>query len=80
MGITWQDKLARLGMQWKTIVPPNGLFNVSVRVRRNPGRVSFGDGDTLGEALEEAACGQGIDWDSVERKMTEAAWVSMAHC
>ena len=77
MGITWQDKLAWLGMVWKSVP---GQFLVNVEVRRNPGRVSFGSGDTLESALEEAAWGQEIGWWSVERKMTDAAWASIAHC
>lgn len=75
--IHWQDKLAWLGMLWKTV---SGDSLVNVQVLRNPGRVSFGSGNTLELALEEAAWGQNINWCSVERKMTDVVWSSIAHC
>lgn len=77
--ITWAAKLTHLGMTWE-ILPVKYRNMVSVRVNRNPGLVSFGDGETLEKALEHAARGQGIDWGNVARKMTEAAWDKMAHC
>jgi hypothetical protein len=77
--ITWAEKLAHLGMTWE-IVPRHFVNMVSVRVNRNPGLVSFGDGETTEAALEDAARGQGIDWNSVARKMTDAEWDKIAHC
>ena len=89
-GHTWQDKLAWVGMEWETIRHPmrkdelvEALIlcsKVVVRVRTPGGRVSYGYGDTLELALEDGARGQNIDWSSVERKITEAAWAEIAHC
>lgn len=75
--ITWQQKVEAMGMVWRRQTPQYGKFRV--RVDRNPGLVSFGDGETLEKALEVAALGQNIDFHGVKEKLTEAAWRGMAH-
>lgn len=80
-GISWAAKLAWVGMVFRVEdAVPDQLCEVRVRVRIPDGLVSFGDGDTLEEALEDAAIGFQMDWGSVARKMTDAAWADMAHC
>lgn len=75
-GHTWQEKLAFVGLEWKIVT--RSRFRVQVRYPQ--GRADYGDGETLEEALGNGAIRMGIDWSSVERKMTDAAWAAMAHC
>lgn len=77
-GHSWKDKLAWVGLVWEIIEQTDEDCRVKVRVP--DGLVSFGDGETLEDALRHGAAGQSIDWNSVGRKMTEAAWASIAHC
>jgi hypothetical protein len=88
-GHSWTDKLAWVGMTWEFYVAPGKdahadvlatLYNVVVRVRIPQGRVAYGGGNYLEPALQDAAERFDIDWYSVGRKMTEAAWAEIAHC
>lgn len=77
-GHSWTDKLAWVGMKWKIV---SRVHRYTVKVSNaGGGLVSFGGGDTLEEALADAARGIGICWNSVSRKMTEKAWEEIAHC
>jgi len=79
MSHNWVDKLAFVGMFYEEI-PNNGPYKFEIRIRRKHGvLVSDGGGDTIEEAIESAACGQNINWSSVERKMTERDWARIAH-
>ena len=77
--VTWAQKVAFLDMQ---VIPiPSGLYDCRYKVRlyRNPGISTFGDGDSIEEAIESAAWRMGIDWGSVARKITEREWEKISH-
>lgn len=78
MGHSWQDKLAFVGLTWAIDDHIDDFVRVHVRIPG--GAVAFGGGGTVEEALQSGAHGHAIDWDSVERKMTDAAWAEIAHC
>lgn len=77
-GHSWVDKLAWVGLIWKINDQTDDFVRLFVRVPG--GAVAFGGGGTLEEALENGARGHNIDWSSVERKMTDAAWDKISHC
>ena len=54
-------------------------YRHKVKVSHNPGVSSIGYGDTIDEAIGEAAWGLNIAWYSVESKMTEHEWSRMSH-
>lgn len=82
--ITWADKVAFVGMVVE-IMPVDEIdyvgfyYEYRVRVRTPGGACSYGDGNTMEEAIESAATGMRIGWSSVERKITEAEWAKMSH-
>jgi len=64
--ITWADKVAFVGMVVETMpvdeVDYVGFhYEYRVRVRIPDGLCSYGDGDTMEEAIESAATGMGMD-------------------
>jgi len=75
-GVTWREKVKYVGFAWIAWPSDRGF---KVRLSYNPGRVSFGDARSLDEAIANAARGMAIDWGSVERKITESHWKSLAH-
>lgn len=75
--ITWTERLAFVGMIVE--VESASLHHCKVRVRIPDGLCSFGEGNTFEGAIRNAAWGMGIDWGSVERKITERAWERMSH-
>jgi len=79
MSHNWVDMLAFVGMEYQEVTH-TGPGKYKVRVSRIHGvLVSYGDGDTIEEAIEEAAWGQGMDWNAISRKMTERDWARIAH-
>lgn len=77
--ITWAEKVAWVGFEVEPRTSSGSFFEHSIKLRRNPGRCSYGEGDTLEEAIEDAAWGMNIDWWSVERRITEHEWEKMSH-
>ncbi len=77
-GIRWIDKLKFVGMVWECVDRGPDFYQVKVRIP--DGAASYGSGYTLEEALDDAACGMSMDWSSVAREMTDAAWAEIAHC
>jgi hypothetical protein len=77
--ITWKEKITWVGFRVEHLINSSSPFEHSIKLRKNPGRCSYGDGDTLEEAIESAAWGMGIDWWSVERRITEHEWNKMSH-
>lgn len=74
----WEELLLFVGFGYTQIQAK--ILPFAVKVHHNgPGRISFGDGETLADAIENAALGMGIDWESVKRKLTEYYWNQMAH-
>lgn len=81
MMITWVDKIAFVGISVESVTPDLPLRNrpYSVKLSYNPGLCSFGDGETMGKAIEDAAISMPIDWHSVEYRITEREWRQMSH-
>lgn len=77
--ITWKEKVTWVGFTVEDITTSDSPLLFEVELSYNPGRRSFGDGDTLEEAIEEAAWGMNIDWWSVERRITEHEWKKISH-
>lgn len=78
--VTWADKVAWVGFTVKPITPEStSYFKYAIKLSYNPGRCSYGDGDMMEKAIEDAALGIGIDWWSVEKRITEYEWQRMAH-
>lgn len=81
--ITWAEKVAFLGMKVKTMpsstTGPDTWSRHKVKLCYNPGLCSYGYGDTIDEAIGDAAIGMPICWSSVERKITEREWERMSH-
>ncbi len=73
--VTWAEKVAWVGMEVHELIPVAPSERFSVKLCNNPGRCSYGQGDTLDEAIKNAAWGMGIDWWSVERKITDVSRV-----
>ncbi len=75
--ITWEEKVAFVGM---TVTKQySRVWGYKVKVAIPNGLCSFGTGDTLDEAIKNAAWGMNMDWHSIERKMTDRDWVQMSH-
>lgn len=74
--ITWAQKIAFVGLSVKDV---DGSYPFNVKVCHNPGASSYGDGPTLEKAIENAAIGLQIDWNSVTRKITDMEWERIAH-
>jgi hypothetical protein len=74
--VTWAQKIAFVGMSVRDV---DGPCRFNVRVCHNPGASSYGSGPTLEKAIEDAAIGLRIDWDSVTRKITDKEWELIAH-
>lgn len=74
--ITWKEKIEFLGLEIKSREWNSGVI-VTVRY---PGGLSSGEryGDTEEEALGRAAISLPLDWNSVERRITERQWLQMA--
>jgi hypothetical protein len=81
--ITWANKIAFVGMVVEHIPQQSpdcdNDCRYNLRVRIPDGLCSYGNGETMEEALEDAAWGMNMDWWSVERNMTEREWQRMAH-
>ncbi len=78
--ITWAQKIAFVGMPCEDVPPDhmNYPFNVRVRFAQN-GLCSYGQGETLEKAIENACHGLPMDWNSVTRKITDKEWERIAH-
>lgn len=74
--VTWAQKIAFVGMSVHDV---DGHYLFNVRVCYNPGASSYGGGPTLEKAIENAAAGLRIDWNSVTRKITDREWERIAH-
>ena len=74
--VTWAEKVAFVGMTMETVPSP---FLYGVRVCIPDGLGSYGDGNTMEEAIESAAWGMNMGWWPVERKITEQEWQRMSH-
>lgn len=81
--ITWADKVAFVGMIVEQMRPDtkgiDACYHHKVKVRYNPGICSIGYGNTLDEAIEDAAISLPISWRSVEKKITEREWQRISH-
>lgn len=77
--ITWEDKVAFVGMTVETVSSDVIYHKYHVRVRIPGGACSYGSGHTMEKAIESAAWGMNMDWYSVERKITEREWERMSH-
>jgi len=77
--ITWVEKIAFVGMTYDECGSFIDDSDVHVRVDIPDGLRSFGYGSTLEAAIEQAARRMQIDWNSVDRKITEKEWERMAH-
>jgi len=74
----WKERLAFVDMYFQITHQEDGVVKGYIR-RRGGGLASQGYGETIGDAIRNASMGQCIDWYSVDRKITERAWKSMAH-
>ena len=72
----WRELFTALGF----IVTVQPYHRPKVRLDRDcGGLVSFGEGDTLAEAMRGAAVGQNIDWNQTDNRLSEREWQRMAH-
>jgi len=74
----WKERLAFVDMYWETIERSHGTLYGYIK-RNGGGLCSRGTGKTVGDAIRSASAGQNIDWDSLDRKMTEQAWRIISH-
>jgi len=81
--ITWKEKVAFVGMSVRLMIPGetgvDTCFKYKIKVSHNPGACSIGHGNTLDEAIGNAARSLQICWHSVERRMTNEAWENISH-
>lgn len=84
--VTWQEKLRFVGMEAVDVRDDHHsqdghheLITVKIQNQRGIGLVSFGEGKTRTDAIRNASYGVGIDWYSVERKITEMEWGKISH-
>ena len=74
----WRGRLAFVDMYFEIKHQEIGLVKGYIR-RNGGGLAAQGYGETVGDAIRNASVGENIDWNSVDRKITEQAWKSMAH-
>lgn len=79
--VTWAEKVAWVGLTVKDVTPDSPLrySRFSIKLSYNPGLCSYGDGDTLEEAIESATIGLPLDWSSITHRITEHEWAGMSH-
>lgn len=77
--VTWAQKIAFVGMTCEHVPPGRTAYPFNVRVKYSPGICSYGQGETLEKAIEDACIGFPISWDSVTRKITDKEWELIAH-
>jgi hypothetical protein len=84
--ISWADKIAFVGLtyQIKECIY-SGYYRLKVKVCIPNGATAYGFGSSAYEdtaidhAIEDGVCSFHVDWQSVERKITDQEWSKMAH-
>lgn len=76
--ITWKEKITFYGLKIIKLNRHqygfNSLYKYNIKLSYNPGRCSFGSGDTIEEALEDAVISLPISWASCKEKITKMYW------